>query len=614
MAEIERARTLTVQSSVRSDEDVGSGIDILSLMNRTADIIPPWWSKRRDMELRSFWKTVPYVASAMYAIQSKITNMPFDVRPRDTTIYRHRIAATRATDMLINNPEFGQGWDVAMGKFLEDVMGTDNGGFLEIIGAGDPAGPIVGAPVGFSHLDSRFCVRKSDPIYPVCYHDPVSSKVFKLHYSRVIYRSLMPSSRQEMYGVGFCSVSRCASIAQTLYDIVTYKQEKMGSRPPRQLIVGRGISADEILTAFRMANTEMDNQQLSRFSKTVAIGSRANNPELNIDLIDLASVPDGFNEETSTVLGIYAIALAFGVDAREFWPATASGATKADAAVQHMKARGKGLGHLLNIIERSFMQKLLPPYLEFRFDAQDDEQDLVRADISNRRSQARMKDLQTKSITTRVARLRMLDDGEISQEDFDLMELEDGRLEDGLESIALFESEEAIYQSLLRIPGASDPVSVMDNDAEDMIVALDKKAQEIRGMILAVRNAVQRWPLRRALSAVLSLRDMYASEQMKQNFESEEEGFAGADSNQRSSMSEGTQDPMPDAGQDNNFKPGEQAGEEAEIPQSREESEDKALPGDPFRGIRVPAQATVDNPWPTVRHQGRGNGSGERAS
>jgi hypothetical protein len=611
MAQIERTRALTIQSAKREDDDVGGGIDILSLMNHSADVIPPWWSKRRDLELRKFWKGVPYVGSAMYAIQSKITNTPFHIQPKDTSLYRHRRAAERAHQMILDNSEFGQGWDVAIGKFLEDVMATDNGGFLEIIGAGSPTGPIVGAPVGFAHLDSWRCTRKSDPEYPVSYTD-TDGKVYRLHHSRVIYRSLMPSSDALMYGVGFCSVSRCASIAQTLYDIVTYKQEKLGSRPPRQLIVGRGISAGEILTAFRMAMDDMDSAQLTRFSKTVALGSRSNNPELGIDLIDLASVPDGFNEETSTVLGIYAIALAFGVDAREFWPASAAGATKADATVQHMKARGKGLGHLLNIIERSFMQKLLPPYLYMKFDVQDDEQDAARADISNRRSQARMKDLQTDSITLRVARLHMLEDGEITQEDFDQMELEAGRLEDGTESVALFESTEQPYRSLLSLPDVDEPVNMYENDAEAMCQALQKRAQEIRGMILAASSLPDKYELRRALSAVCSLEDMYKSEMMKAQFEEEGDEYGDATPGERRNMAEGTQDPMPDLGDDKN-SPNAAVGEEQEF-EDNEESEEKALPGEPFRQVGIFTPDVVAAPSPFHPDKARGNGVGKRPS
>ena len=62
------------------------------------------------------------------------------------------------------------------------------------------------------------------------------------------------------------------------------------------------------------------------------------------------------------------------IDARELWPATASGATKADALLSHMKSRGKGPGQIIRVVEDMFEQKYLPSVLKFEFDYQDDEQ------------------------------------------------------------------------------------------------------------------------------------------------------------------------------------------------------------------------------------------------
>jgi hypothetical protein len=96
---------------------------------------------------------------------------------------------------------------------------------------------------------------------------------------------------------------------------------------------------------------------------------------------------------------VYALSLGFGVDAREFWPATAAGATKADAAIQHLKARGKGIGDLIQTIERALNWWVIGENagVEFKFDYTDDEQDREVADLQ----QVRITNL-TQMVTTGI--------------------------------------------------------------------------------------------------------------------------------------------------------------------------------------------------------------------
>ncbi|MCI0349794.1 MAG: hypothetical protein L0Z53_10245, partial [Acidobacteriales bacterium] len=106
--------------------------------------------------------------------------------------------------------------------------------------------------------------------------------------------------------------------------------------------------------------------------------------DADIILKDFASLPDGFNFENDLTLYAYILAFVFGVDAREFWPATAAGATKADATVQNQKARGRGIGALIRTWEWVFRQ-CIPPAVEFHYDFTDDEQDLLRYQVQKER-------------------------------------------------------------------------------------------------------------------------------------------------------------------------------------------------------------------------------------
>ena len=160
------------------------------------------------------------------------------------------------------------------------------------------------------------CTRTGDPEFPIIYQD-TDGKRYKMHYTRVAFSSQMPSPSATMNGVGFCAVSRCINIAQNILDILVYKQEKLGSRPQRSIMVtSGGLDPDVVRSAFIQAESQMQAQQLRRYSKTVVIGHE-DMPDAKLDLIDLASLPDGFDERESIILGMAAIALAFGMDARE---------------------------------------------------------------------------------------------------------------------------------------------------------------------------------------------------------------------------------------------------------------------------------------------------------
>jgi hypothetical protein len=216
----------------------------------------------------------------------------------------------------------------------------------------------------------------------------------------------------------------------------------------------------------------MDNEGLTRASKTVVIGpARATaNTEIDLAQIDLASVPDGFSEQESVTIGVYILAWAWGVDAREFWPATSAGATKADAMVQHMKARGKAVGNTFALLELLINGQFLPPYLKMKFDVQDDDEDQQRSAIEEARSATIDRDLKGKVYDVRTARRKMVDEGHLSEESYVENELTDGRLEGGEDVLTLFYSDDPLVADLLDL-GVDDPLDKEACEWEEAPVA-----------------------------------------------------------------------------------------------------------------------------------------------
>ncbi len=510
MAEPKDKRTASLSIQARGRGEVVDQPSILTWLTVAGELISPWWSRYRDAELRRFWPRVDHLAGALYTVQSRLATIPFRVEPRDLTFKTHIRQAEKITEMLLEDSEYGKGWNDFYEPFLEDWFGQDNGTFVEVIGEGKPDGPIVGPVLSISHLDSQYCTRTSNPEFPVLYADPDDGRIYKLHRSRVIFASQMPSADVRMNKVGKCAVSRCLNVAQNIYDILVYKQEKLGSRPQRGLIVtGGGLTPDMLASAFEQAQMAMSNQKLSRFSKFVAVGAK-DAPEASVDITDLASIPDGFDERDSMTLGMAAIALAFGVDARELFPGLSSGATRAEALISHLKQRGKGLGQTIMMVERKFSQKILPPHLKLVFDFQDDAQDAQVAEIRKQRADTRVKNIQEAGVTdTRTEREHMLKDGELTPAQFVKLELESGRLEDGSDVVTLFANKD--FFELLSI-GVENVLEISTNDKNMVLTKLEEKRAELMALIGAATNLRERLNYDKALAAVDGLEILYGKQ------------------------------------------------------------------------------------------------------
>ena len=502
---VDEAQKHSVQARARGE--IESHSSILQWLTVAGNIIAPWWSTARDAELRRFWKQVDHIAGAFSTFQSRLITIPFKVVPRDMSFKSHQRQADKFTEMLLDDSEKGQGWDDMYAPFIEDNIGQDNGGMLEILGDGKPDGPIKGPVLGINHLDSQSCTRTSNAEFPIIFIDPDDGKRSKLHHSRVLYNSQMPSASKRMNGVGVCAFSRCINVAQNIYDILVYKQEKLGSRPQRGiLLTGGGLTPTIVASAFAQAEHTMSNQGLSRFSKLVVLGA-ADAPDASLKLFDLGGLPDGFDEETSMTLGMAVVALALNVDARELFPALTAGATKAEALLAHTKQRGKGLGQFIQMVERKFNQKILPPHLMFVFDFQDDAQDLQVAEIRSKRSETRVRNLKESEVTdTRTERENMLRDGDITEPQFERMELEDGRLSDGVSVLRLFTAKD--FKDVLDL-GFENPFDVQENDKELVLNAIADKRAELTLLLGESPNVRIRKEVEQALSALKALEEMY---------------------------------------------------------------------------------------------------------
>jgi len=499
---IEEVRDESIQPRAHGKEGAGAGWLRFPVRGGNA-IISPWWSRTRDSQLLNFWRRVDVVAGAIYAMQSKLTTIPLHVEPRDLSLKTHHRQAEMFTRILVEESEFAVGgWMTFFEKWIESLLGQDNGTFGEIIGAGPKDGPIEGPAMGLAYLDSSRCIRTSDPEYPVIYQSAAGEGFSKFHYTRVLAKSQMTSTLEQMHNVGFCAVSRCINIAQNVYDQMIYKQEKMGSRPQRGIIIGKGgLTTADITNAFAMAELQMDSKGLTRYSNFVVIGS-SDLDDAGIDFVDLASMPEGFSEKDSMTISMASIALAFGVDPREIWPATTSGATRAESVIQHIKQRGKAPGQILAAMEGLLNYKFLPAHLKVVFDFQDDMEDEQSAKIWRVRAESREKDIMQGTMDVRTVREKMLGAGELTKAQFLALELEDGRLENGEDILSLFVN--PAYDAYLTMDG--DPFEMEQDDA---VVMINNKRVELWALRYDKVHVRPKSEITEALAALDALERFY---------------------------------------------------------------------------------------------------------
>lgn len=347
-------------------------------MGTQLDEEPSWnavYPNFRDRYLQRFSRSEPMLASAVYSMATRIgtlnhaTNGP----PR----------AKKFASELLQKPGMGDTLRDVVQKLSADLDTSDNGAFLELWRAGNPLSDAKDRPVlGFAHLDSRQCWRSFDPEYPVWYTNPVTHEIRKIHRSRIAFASNNPQPNELARGIGFCATSRVMRMTRVFKNMQIFIDEKVGGRFNRALGSVSGVTPKQLKDALVQNDSVTDSKGFVVYKDIpfLVSPSMEKGSEIKIMLQDLASIPDGFVFRDDADLYAYILAFAFGVDAREFWPATQSGATKADATVQNMKARGRGIGDRIETIE-NLIRAALPESVTFEYDFSDDEQDKATADI-----------------------------------------------------------------------------------------------------------------------------------------------------------------------------------------------------------------------------------------
>ena len=386
-----------------------------------ADTILPWGSSfpTRDSQLRAFWPTEPYFASALFTTVSQYTAFSWSLSGPPRTV--------RFSQEMFNNCQLGEGWESLLEPFLIDYFTQDNGAFIEIVRTeDDPRAPVI----ALNHLDSAKCDRTGRHTEPVIYTDR-NGRRHTLKWFNVIAMSEFPSPIEEAHGVGYCALTRVLRGAQIMRDIGVVKQEKAGGRFTRQVHLVSGVQTRIIEDAMQQKQAAADTAGLLRYIQPLIVASLDPTSRVSKETIDLASIPEEYKESEALEAYITLVALAFGGDYQSYAPLPGGGLGSASQSkIMNMKSRGKGPGLFMKRIERLFnFHGILPRSVTFAYGQQDMAQQMELTEV--RRSRALEREIRIRSgeITTEVARQIAVDAGDLDERYLIMMQEENATQE-----------------------------------------------------------------------------------------------------------------------------------------------------------------------------------------
>lgn len=381
--------------------------DYVIYMASVADAMPAWGSSpaSRDIELRKFWPTEPILASALYSTVSRY--VAFDW---------HLNGPKRMVDMytkILYASEHGQGWAALMTKVLLDFFTQDNGAFIEVVRTDDsPTSPVV----GLNHLDANQCARTGRRDAPVVYRDR-EGVLHELKWYQVIPLTEFPSPIEKMRGMQYCAITRLLRAAQVLRDILVYKSEKLSGRFNRAIYLVSGVQKRSIDDAIAIRSKQDTDMGLTHYVQPVVIASLDPTATVSVATINLASLPDGFDEEVANRWYVNQLSLAFGGDYQDYAPLPGGNlGTSQQSETLHRKSRGKGPKLYMGIMLEMFnYHGLLPSSLELEFGDQDLTEDTEKVEIGQKRALERKLRIESGELTPQVARLIAVEDGDLDE-------------------------------------------------------------------------------------------------------------------------------------------------------------------------------------------------------
>jgi hypothetical protein len=161
-----------------------------------------------------------------------------------------------------------------------------------------------------------------------------------------------------------------------------YDAEKLSNLPPEGIASVTGMTMDEFKDAIDMWMAKRKQDSSLTFPQVLWLIGSQPETEVKVSLQGFSQIPESFDRQTVIDQYVSTLALCFGVDSREFWP-MGGGAlgTASESEIQHLKAKGKGPGEFISIVERHINGEL-PEDCSYKFDTQDIQEDMIAAQVA----------------------------------------------------------------------------------------------------------------------------------------------------------------------------------------------------------------------------------------
>jgi hypothetical protein len=450
-AELENLNRSVLDASPLIPAVGASSTVMLFALAQAGDSFVPWGRLpfARDAQLRNFWPTEPFLASAMGIIGARNGAMDWKLSGDEQT--------ADAAALMLQNANFGAGWEDFVIRITLDLLSQDKGAFAELLRTGDsPEAPVV----GLNSLDAARCHLTGIPEEPVWYEDALN-RFHRMKWYQVVQLLEMPSPYTfpqlgHFYRLQYSAVTRLLRAAQIIKSIGVYNDEKISGRFHRAVHLLQGVTAEEVKTALERTDFLADQAGLSRYMQPAIVGSIDPKATIDVKTLELASLPEGWDEEKSLKWYLTAMSMALLTDYQEFAPLPGGGlGTSAQSEVLHMKSRGKGQGLFMQLIARLMnLHGVLPRNVQFEWDEQDIEAEKIESDVKKTRGEMRALRIASGEISAAVARQLALEDGDLSEEQVAALEAEDK---------AAVEGEDRADGG----PGAGDDTTVEGEDRAD---------------------------------------------------------------------------------------------------------------------------------------------------
>jgi len=337
--------------------------------------IPPIDHPDRDYWLTKIWKLEPILAGAVYSMCAKMTSLSWNVTGK-------RLQASKFAKLLAGAAFMdGYDWGGFINSTAEDFYTTNRGVFWETPRIGDS---LYGKLSDVGHIDAMNCTLTGNRDYPMVYMSGISGQTLKFGVGEFLHFSSMPSPREASLGAGFCAVDRAYRAAMLLMGLHDYDDEKLNNLPPEGVAAVTGLTMEELLDAFKLWQAERRKNQSLTFPQVLWLVSSMPNANVDVKMIGFSQLPESFDRESVVEQYVNTLALAFGVDSQEFWSQMSGGGfgqAAGSSSVQHMKAKGKGFGEFITIVERKINGETSDDVF-FGFDAQDTEENAALAAIA----------------------------------------------------------------------------------------------------------------------------------------------------------------------------------------------------------------------------------------